>query len=42
MGALFESIGPLIVNKTGDTQDDWEMIPRNQSWANEYNLVFVD
>ena len=42
MGPLFESIGPLIVNKTGTTQDDWEIIPRNNSWADEYNLVFVD
>ena len=42
MGPLFESIGPLIINKTGTTQDDWEIIPRNTSWADEYNLIFVD
>jgi len=42
MSSLFESIGPLKINKTGTTQDDWEILPRANSWADEYNLVFVD
>jgi len=42
MGPLFESIGPLMINKTGTTEDDWEINPRAESWANDYHLMFID
>lgn len=32
-----------MLNKTGFTdEDDWAILPRENSWADEYNLVFVD
>lgn len=42
LGPLFESIGPLRINKTGTTQDDWVVYAADQSWADEYHLLFVD
>lgn len=42
VGALFEDIGPLRVNKTGDTDDDWNVYAAEYSWADRYHLLFID
>ena len=42
LGALFEDIGPLRVNKTGDTDDDWNVYAAEYSWADRYHLLFID
>lgn len=42
MGGLFGSLGPIMINKTGATENDWEILPRDRSWADDYHLIFVD
>jgi cathepsin A (carboxypeptidase C) len=42
VGALFEDIGPLRVNKTGETDDDWNVYAAQYSWADTYHLLFID
>jgi len=40
-GTFLES-GPLRVNRTGDGLDDFSLHAADHSWADSYNIIFLD
>ena len=42
MFGLFLENGPLRVKRTGDGSDDFELYAAENSWADSYNLIFLD
>ena len=42
MFGLFMESGPLRVRRIGKGDDDFELHAADNSWADDYNLVFVD
>jgi len=39
---LFEENGPLMVERNGTGDNDFVLKARKNSWADDYNLVYVD
>lgn len=42
MFAVFLENGPLRVLRNGTTQGDYQLVAAEQSWADDYHLIFVD
>lgn len=42
MFGLFLENGPVRVLKTGPTDDDFSLVPANQSWTDDYSVLWLD